>query len=273
MITCPEVKSYDFIASLGSACIVADKIQKNNLRLFSGPLDWIVSNPSSTIQFLGSEFNDFFKLNNLKTKGIHENNFTYLVEDTSYNLLFVHDFLKDSTISSQYLHLNSKYNRRISNFYRWCLKAESALFIMYFPGQDDYLPEVKELISTLKEKFPDLNFDLLILFLSDKKEARVSKVLENCYVGYVYHNESNWVDSDPFWRHLLRNFSINFSFKTIDLAGVSYLEDNYLDFKDTGKFVYTGLAQYENTGRWATGNRTRIGVKICDNLSLTVSTN
>ena len=262
MIPCPEVKSYDFIASLGSACIVADKIQKNDLRLFSGPLDWIVSNPGSTIKFLESNFNDFLKLDNLKIKGIHENNSTYLVQDTKYNLLFVHDFLKDCPLINQHMNINNKYNKRILNFYSWCSKADSALFIMYFPTMDDYLPQVKELISTLKEKFPDLDFDLLILFLTDKKEAKILKVLENCYLGYVYHNESNWIESDPFWRHILRNFSINFSFKTIELANIAYLENNRLDFKNTGQFIYTGLAQYENNGRWSVGNETRIGVKI-----------
>lgn len=262
MIQNPETKSYDFIVSLGSACIVADKIQKNNLRLFSSPVDWIVSNPDSTAQFIKSNFKDFFNLDNLKIKGIHDNNTSYLVQDTKHDLLFVHDFVKGIPLSLQYPHLRKKFSRRILNFYRWCSEAESALFVMYFPESDNYLNRIKELELILRENFPNLDFDLLIVFLSDKKEARVLKVLENAYIAYVYHDESNWIDSDPFWRHILRHFSINFSPKTIELAKLAYLEKKRLNFKNTAQFVYTGLEQYESNGRWATGNRTRIGVKI-----------
>ncbi|MGB9938733.1 DUF1796 family putative cysteine peptidase [Methanosarcina sp.] len=262
MIQYPEVKSYDFIVSLGSACIVADKIQKNNLRLFSGPVDWIVSNPDSTAQFIKSNFMDFLNLDNLKIKAIHDNNTTYLVQDTKYDLLFVHDFLKDIPLSHQYSDLRKKFSRRILNFYRWCSEAESALFVMYFPESDNYLHRIKALELILKEAFPHLDFDLLIVFLSDKKEARILKVMDNAYIAYVYHNESNWTDSDPFWRHILRHFSINFSPGTIELAKLAYLENKRLDFKNTDQFIYTGLAQYESNGRWATGNKTRIGVKV-----------
>ena len=38
-------RSYDFAVSLGTACIVASKMENNNLRLFSGPFDWIVGSP------------------------------------------------------------------------------------------------------------------------------------------------------------------------------------------------------------------------------------
>lgn len=262
----PEKKSYDFIASLGSACIVADKLGKNNLRLFSGPLDWIVGNPESTASFIKNDFRDFLNLDDLNIKGVHDNNTTYLVQDAKHDLLFVHDFLKDIPLKTQYPDIKKKYTRRIQNLYNWASKAETALFAIYFPDPANYLQQAENLILILKNKFPSLDFDLLVIFLSDKKEAKISKVLENCYAAYVYHNESNWVDSDPFWRHIFRFFSLNFSLKTLELANISLLEKKIigpetLDFKNPGQFIYTGLAQYENSGRWSTGNKTLIGVK------------
>jgi len=263
----PETKSYDFVMSLGSACIVADKLGKNNLRLFSGPFDWIVSNPYSTTQFIKHDFNDFLNLGNLEIKGIHENNTTYLVEDKKYNLLFVHDFVKDIPLAAQYAELHKKYTRRISNFYSWASKAESALFVIYFPESDNYLEQAKELLSTLKTRFPALNFDLMIVFLSDKREAKISKLLDNCYIAYVYHDESKWVDSDSFWRHILRSFSLNFSFKTLELSNIAWLEKKLLGFEslkfdNPKKFIYAGLSQEENAGRWSSGEKTQIGLRI-----------
>lgn len=51
----------DIILSLGSACHTAHHLRKNHLRLFSSPLDWMVSGDLDIIYDLFcNDFKDFF---------------------------------------------------------------------------------------------------------------------------------------------------------------------------------------------------------------------
>jgi len=55
-----STRSYDFAVSLGTACIVASKMENNNLRLFSGPFDWIVGSPDRVHYLIKNNSKDFF---------------------------------------------------------------------------------------------------------------------------------------------------------------------------------------------------------------------
>src|SRR5690554_4118165 len=261
-------QSYDFAVSLGAACIVASKMEQNSLRLFAGPFDWIVGSPERVNYLIKNNFESFFRYENLEIEGRRDGKF--LVRDRLNWLLSVHDFKElGSKISrSEYSKVMEKYNRRINRFYEWCRRSENALFVI-FVGSEEDLQDVYRIKETISSGFPQLDFDILVVYLCSEKISEINKIDDNIYLARVYHDESNWPGSDLHWKNILSHFSINFSHKTIYLSEVLPLKNNRLNFKsshgkhdDNNRFVYLGLSHPEPHGRWSIGNKTRIGLKV-----------
>lgn len=103
-------KSYDLIVSLGMSCAPAINMQRNNLRTFSMPLDWMISYSLTDVNRLyKNRFQNFMELTNLQM--LKETHFfledgvpaypngnknalvkSYFIQDTCYNIISVHDF-------------------------------------------------------------------------------------------------------------------------------------------------------------------------------------
>ncbi len=260
----PNSRSYDFAVSLGTACIVSNKMEKNNLRLFSGPFDWIVGSPERVNYLIRNDFKDFFRHNNLEIEGKKDGKF--LVRDKLNGLLSVHDFQasKDNILVDEHKKVMDKYNRRIKKFYNWSKLSEKALFIIFINSEEDFSEAygIKEAISLC---FPQLHFDLLVVHLSNEKISKIKYMDGNLYLAYIYHDENDWSKSDLHWKNVLNHFNIDFSKKTIEISGTLPLNKNRLDFKNpenNNKFVYLGLSHHETHGRWSIGDKTRIGLRL-----------
>lgn len=105
-----EIKgSYDVIISLGSWCGPSLNLRRHNLRRFSFPLDWVVSNSLPDVsRILKNRFVGFMDLKNMKqVDGIAsylddgdvvfsdeggKQQKAYFILDTYYNVISVHDF-------------------------------------------------------------------------------------------------------------------------------------------------------------------------------------
>lgn len=60
-------KNYDLIVSLGMSCAPAINMQRNNLRTFSMPLDWMISYSLTDVNRLyKNRFQNFMELTNLQ---------------------------------------------------------------------------------------------------------------------------------------------------------------------------------------------------------------
>lgn len=257
-------RSYDFAVSLGVACIVADKMEKNNLRLFSGPFDWIVGSPERVNYLIKNNFKGFFHYENLEIEGRKDGKF--LVRDKLNGFLSVHDFKESGNkiVKHEYIKVMAKYDRRIRRFYNWCRGSEKALFVIYLESEE-YLSDVYGIKETISLVFPQLYFDILVVYLCPSKISEIKRIDDNLNLARVYHDESSWPKSDLHWKNILGCFSIDFSHKTIDLSEMLPVKYDCLDFKnpdDMGRFVYLGLSNLEPHGRWSIGDKTRIGLKL-----------
>ncbi|MEH7210142.1 DUF1796 family putative cysteine peptidase, partial [Priestia megaterium] len=86
---------YDAIFSLGDLCLTSLQLKDNNLRTFSGILDWVSSPSLKNVNvLLQNRFADFLNLKNLRIiKYISQ--WDLLVWDEVYNIGFNHDFKTD----------------------------------------------------------------------------------------------------------------------------------------------------------------------------------
>lgn len=111
--------------SLGHLCLTAIQLKNNDLRPFSGPLDWVTIHSLTDLNLLlRNRFTGFMEPKNLRVIGYNtgkkkEEGSTIYVSDDFYNIGSVHDFdANQNTLDhlATYPEVIEKYNRRIDRF-------------------------------------------------------------------------------------------------------------------------------------------------------------
>jgi len=148
---------FERIISIGFFCGGAMELEKLGLRDKSYPFDWIISDIHSIAELLANDFQDLFDEELL----FRNTEYPHIIHHKKYRFDFYHDFDRNLSIESQVKSVESKYRRRINNFYLSIKKP--TLFIRYI--QDDEGPfwtqKDNELILRLK-KFNQDNRVLLV---------------------------------------------------------------------------------------------------------------
>ncbi len=68
-------KKYDFIVSIGEACICSESLRKSLLQIKSYPFDWILSHDILTnLDIVLNDFNDFLNKDYLQEKCVNKPN-------------------------------------------------------------------------------------------------------------------------------------------------------------------------------------------------------
>jgi len=156
---------FEKFISLGSFCSPALWIKELGLRNSAYPLDWILTpDLRRTNDLIENNFIDFLEIKHLVAMD-KLTSVTLNMQNTKYNLRFVHDFSKDSDAESQLSDVKTKYDRRINRFYE-TLYSRKILFIRYVTRSGfDEAPEIDRLIGILKS-YND-NFKLILVKNSD----------------------------------------------------------------------------------------------------------
>lgn len=145
-----EIKGgYDCIVSLGSSCEPAAHLRRKGLRVFSSPLDWVVSLSLTDVsRLLGNRFSGYMELPNM---GVIDGNDvfvenevvqpvkSYFVKDYHYNVISVHDFpvLDGLAWSHVYPDFKHKINMRSQRLLDTLRNSRKALFIRWGSTYDE----------------------------------------------------------------------------------------------------------------------------------------
>ena len=100
---------FENIISMGCACGVACSMIKYGLRSCVGPFDWYVSDFSSLLHFMETDFTDFLNRKHIKISE-RPNEFY----DEKYDCYFANDVIYD--FSEEWEEIYEKYQRRIKKF-------------------------------------------------------------------------------------------------------------------------------------------------------------
>lgn len=148
--------TYDAIFSLGNLCLAAIQLRKNNLRPFSGVLDWVGSHSLPDVnRLLQNRFFGFMELPNLTVVG-HASELDLLVCDNAYQIYFNHDFKTNkNTVShlAAYPEVKEKYNRRVERFLEKMNTSQRILFIRTEGTFDDVQQLESILAGMVKNEF------------------------------------------------------------------------------------------------------------------------
>lgn len=197
---------YDAIFSLGDLCLTSLQLKDNNLRTFSGILDWVSSPSLKNVNvLLQNRFADFLNLKNLRIiKYISE--WDLLVWDEVYNIGFNHDFKTDKNTLTHlggYAEVKEKYDRRIQRFLEKLSTSQRILFIR----TEASFEEVAELEAILSGMIAN-DFRILIVNHKDvdhlvEKSWPLQRV---CAIELPNHDK--WNANNHYWKMILADITL-----------------------------------------------------------------
>lgn len=159
--------AYDVIIGLGSWCGPSIYLWRRQLRRFSFPLDWMISNTVTDVtRLLKNRFEGFMELGQLRkidgTSAYLEEGVAVLqgdgtyqsahyILDTRYNVISVHDFpiVTDQDWTAAYVPYREKLTHRIQRFLHVLQQSRSVLFIRWGAINKEEAAELHAVLSSL----------------------------------------------------------------------------------------------------------------------------
>jgi len=175
-------QKYDLIVPVGAACSCTDTLRKKDLQVFSYPFDWLYgSDFLNRIKILVSDFENWLNIEDLKFAGTREYPLPcdiYL--NTRTNIVFNHDFPLNNPLSLSFPKVKEKYSRRINRLLYQISNSKNVLFV-YLERPDirkDILTEeLKESYELLKNRFPNVDINILYLFNAREVDYENRKII------------------------------------------------------------------------------------------------
>ncbi|MFS0562179.1 DUF1796 family putative cysteine peptidase [Terribacillus sp. 179-K 1B1 HS] len=194
---------YDAVFSLGDLCLGAIQMKKNNLRPFSGPIDWMGSPLlTSVIQLFEKRFADFMLLENLRIAGYASDDML-LVSDDKNLIMSNHDFDTANNSLSQlttYPSVKERLDRRVDRLLEKLITAQRILFIRTNATLED-TAELQRVLRSIIEN----DFRILVV-----NHGPVSGIVEKHWpIDNVYSVElpdgEIWEGNNALWAQLFQD--------------------------------------------------------------------
>lgn len=164
------MKTYDLIVPFGNFCLSSGTLRHSNLQFESFPFDWVCGvNIPLGIQFLRTNFTDFFNLNDLELLFKGETHDRY--RNTRNGIEYAHDFGLTGNPADDYVQVRAKYQRRINRLQKLMLQSKRVLLVhsSYDKTDPRTLEEMRLDLSTL---YPNATIDLLYVEINDGEPGR-----------------------------------------------------------------------------------------------------
>lgn len=200
---------YDFVISIGQNCFVSRVLQRNNLRFFSSPLDWLqIDNYDCVINILKNKFKNFFNKEDLIFKGLDTNSRSDVYYNKYICSYFIHNFPANSKAEFDHYYDKSlkKYNYRIERLLK---KFKNAKVCLIWIESKLIAPSNKTITNdVLSNDIEELN--------------EIYKNDGACFdIFYIRHDDSFSIHKFEIDNRIctLNNTPINDTLGNIDLAG------------------------------------------------------
>ncbi len=178
------MKKYDMIYSLGRDCSCAMYMQRYNLRLWSGPFDWLTNASFETrMELITNDFADFMNLEDIEflpkdPKVFNDKDCDYY-KNTRNDFYYYHDFPIGVPLAKSFPAVRDKYMRRIKRFYK-NISEHRRVLLIYF---SHYSSTPDDVVKQLCDKFckkMNKEVDFLIIEHTDGLNvARVRDIAKN----------------------------------------------------------------------------------------------
>lgn len=182
---------YDIIYSIGHDCACSMYLQRHNLRICSGPLDWITGIPApARFDLLINEFPDFLNLGDMefiqKNPNIFNDDRCDYYKNKRTGFLFYHDFPIGIPISESIPNVAEKYARRIRRFYD-NIKNKNRVLLVWFSHYHHTTDEQwRQFSQRLCDKM-NKNIDILVIEHRNNQTMPVMQHISNNITRYYLH--------------------------------------------------------------------------------------
>lgn len=187
------LKKYDVIFSMGSACLCSQMLRRAGLQFCSYPFDWLAAcDFSERIDFLVSDFNDFFNREDFHFTGRHnadEHNPCDVYKNDKTGIVFNHDFACGVPFDVSYPVVKAKYDRRINRLLNDIDRHKNILIVFTEVPPPPPVHTVSDNITEntnddvlisgynkIIRRFPNKNIDLLYIACApDRSERQIGE--------------------------------------------------------------------------------------------------
>jgi hypothetical protein len=199
---------YDAVFSLGGHCLPSIQLDKNGLRPYAGPIDWMISGSLSDVnRLLAARFAGFMEYSNMVINGHDYGGYNYLLEDMAYHITAAHHF--PVSVNSpgnlvSYPDFKATLDRRISRFLD---KMDIALKILLVRvgGFREQVVELEAVLSSI------IKHDFRILFVEYTGSRGVRELDWGLgkVVSVELPPEDIWNGHDELWRYMLEEVRLS----------------------------------------------------------------
>ncbi|MBP1310519.1 DUF1796 family putative cysteine peptidase [Paenibacillus sp. FSL M8-0228] len=199
---------YDAVFSLGGHCLPSIQLDKNGLRPYAGPLDWMISgNLSQISRLLDARFADFMDVDSLRVTGHDYGEHNFMVEDANYEIIAAHHFPVSQNTSEQltsYPAFKTTLDRRIARLLDQFTLA-SRLLLVRLGGNREQAVELHDVL------LQRITHDFRLLYVDYTGTDGVTELdwgLERL-VSVELPPEDIWNGQDEMWRYMLENVRLH----------------------------------------------------------------
>lgn len=194
------MKKYGVIYSLGTDCACASYKNRFNLRICSGPFDWLTRASFETrVNLILNDFKNFLNIEDLipleKDPKVFNDEKCDYYENIRNCFHYYHDFLMGIPLEEQIDTIKEKYNRRIKRFYEKIAKEKRVLLIWLVRYQDMDDDVFRKLCDEIMKKF-NKKIDFLIIEHDEtKKDGELSQIelsenITRCRLKTISYDEN-----------------------------------------------------------------------------------
>lgn len=172
-----EMFEYDLYIPLGPACRPAYHLHKCGLRRQAFPLDWQITYSLDTIIHLfETGFTDFFESIevDLSRNGADNNR---MVRDVKNNILSIHHFSKDLSITDARDLFHSKMQKRYQSLEREIKRSKKIALIMNWESSKE---ELENLLLNFSEIYPQI--EIMLINMRNDKSLMENQVYEESLI-------------------------------------------------------------------------------------------
>lgn len=198
--------SYDAIYSLGHLCLASIQLEKNGIRPFAGPLDWMASPSLPDVnRLLANRFHNFMAYPHLVTVN-RASDKLYNVHETFYNVFSNHDFYTHNNFPphlAAYPEVKAKYDRRVKRLLDKARTCKRLLFIRTEASLED-AKALERVLSGLVAN----DFRLLVVnHLGVSGMVELNWPLQRV-CALAFPNQEIWDGNDALWTQVFRHIQL-----------------------------------------------------------------
>lgn len=178
-------EKFDFVCSLGAACLCAESLRDAGLRLSSGPFDWVSGGTlADRVGLVVRDFDGWFEADDLEPIGDpnHFGHDGYRNRRTGFS--YPHDFTSGVPFAEDYPSVREKYSRRVARFLDCVRTSHRVLFVWIADALLDTAlsdGEVVAALSDLRRRFPETGIEMLVVDRAEDGAASGALVRHDGY--------------------------------------------------------------------------------------------